>query len=177
MNRWLRVFIIIAVVVAVVLLVWRAKTAAPVVFASGNASASGPAAGSNAQTQVALAAANSLAAIKRVFTGGVGLQLMMDVSSGLPKVLAVLRGSPAESAGLLAGDLILKVDGQATAGQTLAQVTEEMRGLTLGPVTLTVQRPGSTNLVLTMSRSSWNSLGLTNMYSAPATIPTNGPTR
>lgn len=167
MNRWLRVFIIIAIVIAVVLLAWRAKTAAHVVFASGNASASGPVAGSNAQTPVALAAANSLAAIKRVFTGGVGLQLTMDGSAGLPKVAGVLRGSPAESAGLRAGDLILKVDEQATAGQTLAQVTEEMRGLTLGPVTLTVQRPGSTNLVITMSRSSWNSLGLTNMYSAP----------
>jgi C-terminal processing protease CtpA/Prc len=177
MNRWLRVFSLIAVVVAVVLLVWRAKTASHVVFASGNAVASGPAAGSNAQTPVELAAANSLAAIKRVFTGGVGLQLMMDVSSGLPKVVAVLRGSPAESAGLRAGDLILNVDEQATAGQSLAQVTEEIRGLTLGPVTLTVQRPGSTNLVITMSRSSWNSLGITNMYSPPAAIPANGPTR
>jgi carboxyl-terminal processing protease len=102
---------------------------------------------------------------------------MMDVSSGLPKVVAVLRGSPAESAGLRAGDLILNVDEQATAGQSLAQVTEEIRGLTLGPVTLTVQRPGSTNLVITMSRSSWNSLGITNMYSPPAAIPANGPTR
>jgi membrane-associated protease RseP (regulator of RpoE activity) len=177
MNRWLRVFSIIAVVVAVVLLVWRAKTAAHVVFASGNAIASGPAAGSNAQTAVGLAAANSLAAIKRVFTGGVGLQLTVDGSAGLPRVVGVLRGSPAESAGLRAGDVILNVDDRATAGQPLAQVMEEIRGLTLGRVTLTVQRPGSTNLVITMSRSSWNSLGITNMYSAPAAIPTNGATR
>ena len=177
MNRWLRAFILIAIVGAVVLLAWRAKTASPVVFASGNAIASGPAAGSNALTPVGLAAANSLAAIKREFTGGVGLQLMMDVSAGLPKVAGVIRGSPAESAGLRAGDLILNVDEQATAGQPLAQVVEELRGLTLGRVTVTVQRPGSTNLVLTMSRSSWNSLGITNMYSPPAAIPANRATR
>lgn len=177
MNRWLRVFSLIVIVVAVVLLVWRAKTASRAVFASGNAIASGPAAGPNALTPVGLAAANSLAAIKREFTGGVGLLLTMDVSAGLPKVAGVIHGSPAESAGLRAGDLILNVDEQATTGQTLAQVLEEIRGLTLGRVTIRVQRPGSTNLVLTMSRSSWNSLGTTNMYSAPAASPTNGATR
>ena len=177
MNRWLRVFSLIAIVAAVAFLVWRAKTASHGVFASGNASPSAPAAGSSAQTPVELAVANSLATIKREVTGGVGLMLMMDHPAGPPKVAGVLPGSPAESAGLRAGDLILNVGERATAGQPLAKVIEEIRGLTLGRVTVTVQRPGSTNLVLTMSRSSWNSLGKTNMYSAPVAIPTNLPTR
>jgi C-terminal processing protease CtpA/Prc len=172
MNRRLRVFGIIAIVVAVVFLVWRAKTASDGVFASGKAMASGPAVGSNVQTPISLAAANSLAKIKREFTGGVGMAMKMDVSTGLPIAVEVLRGSPAESAGLRAGDIILKVGDRATAGQPLLQVVEEIRGMILGWVTVTVQRPGSSNLTLVVPRSSWNALGMTNMYS-PAPLLTN----
>jgi carboxyl-terminal processing protease len=105
------------------------------------------------------------------------MQLMMDASTGLPKVAGVLPGSPAESAGLRAGDFLLKVEGQPTAGQPLAQVTEEIRGLTLGRVAVTIQRAGSSNLTFVIPRTSWNALGMTNMYSPPATIPANRPTR
>jgi membrane-associated protease RseP (regulator of RpoE activity) len=171
MNRRLRFLGLIAILAALLFLVWREKTASPVVSASGNAMAGAPAAGSNGQISVGVAVANSLAPIKRQFNGGVGLQLKMDVSTGLPEVAGVVRGSPAETAGLRAGDLLLKVGDQATTGQSLAQVVEEIRGLTLGRVTVTVQRPGSSNLTFEMPRSSWNALGMTNMYSAPAAIP------
>jgi hypothetical protein len=51
-------------------------------------------------------------------------------------------------------------------------VVEEIRGMILGWVTVTVQRPGSSNLTLVVPRSSWNALGMTNMYS-PAPLLTN----
>ena len=43
-------------------------------------------------------------------------------------VIAPLSGSPAEKAGVLAGDSILKVDGEATLGWTLPSAVEKIRG-------------------------------------------------
>jgi len=78
-------------------------------------------------------------------------------------VVQVTAGSPAEKAGLQKGDLITQVNGVATSGRMLAQNVKSITGFVTGSVTLTIQRPGSTNQELVIHRSSWNSLGVTNM--------------
>lgn len=97
---------------------------------------------------------------KSHFTGGVGAIMGVDPTNGLPMIMQVIAGSPAEKAGLRPGDLIIQVNGVATAGRGLAQNVESIRGFVTGSVTLTIQRQGSTNQEFVIHRSSWNSLGV-----------------
>jgi carboxyl-terminal processing protease len=57
-------------------------------------------------------------------------------------VMSPLFGSPAYEAGILAGDQILKIDGQATQGLSLKDAVERLRGKLGEPVTLTVLHEG-----------------------------------
>src|SRR6185312_15948239 len=58
--------------------------------------------------------------------GGVGLEVTM--TDGLLKVVTPLDDTPAMRAGLLANDVIVGIDDVATAGLTLQQAVEKMRG-------------------------------------------------
>ncbi len=55
-------------------------------------------------------------------------------------VVAPLAGSPAEKAGLRAGDHILEIDGTSTQGESVSSLVYEVRGEAGTDVTLTVQR-------------------------------------
>jgi len=57
---------------------------------------------------------------------GIGAELGMNAKQII--VVAPLSGSPAEKAGVKAGDAILKVNSQNTAGWSLAQAVEKIRG-------------------------------------------------
>ena len=59
-------------------------------------------------------------------------------------VVAPLDGSPAGKAGIKAGDVILKVDGQTISGLNINQVVEKIRGPKGTEVTLTVLHKGQT---------------------------------
>jgi len=59
-------------------------------------------------------------------------------------VIAPLDGTPAQRAGIKAGDTIIKVDGEGTAGWTLSQAVERIRGPKGTEVTLTVIRKDQT---------------------------------
>lgn len=58
----------------------------------------------------------------------VGIGIEIDSKDGLTRVLAPLEGSPAEKAGVIAGDIILKVDGISTENMTLEEVVSKIRG-------------------------------------------------
>lgn len=63
------------------------------------------------------------------------------------------EGSPAQKAGLRAGDLIRQVNGRPVSGRKPAEITEEMKGEIGSPVTLTIERPYSgENLTLNLVR-------------------------
>jgi carboxyl-terminal processing protease len=104
---------------------------------------------------------NPLRFARSHFTGGIGAMLRADQTNGVPIVVQVIPGSPAEAAGLQAQDRILSIDGVATSGRTLAQNVDNLRGFAESSVTLTIQRPGSTNLQCILHRSSWKNLGVT----------------
>ena len=69
---------------------------------------------------------------------GIGAQLGLKENRVV--VIAPLKGSPSEAAGIKAGDFINKVNGQPTKGWTLPQAVSKIRGDKGTKVTLTLQR-------------------------------------
>jgi carboxyl-terminal processing protease len=67
-------------------------------------------------------------------------------------IIAPLDGSPAEAAGLQAGDVVLAVDGELTAGSTISEQVFRVRGEAGTDVTLTVEREDET-LEITITRA------------------------
>src|SRR5579863_10338635 len=63
---------------------------------------------------------NSEVFVKNHVTGGIGVVMMMDQSTGHPRIQSLVPGSPAADAGLQAGDELLQVNDLVTAGQPLA---------------------------------------------------------
>lgn len=62
---------------------------------------------------------------------------------GVPEIIAPLEGSPADKAGLKAGDRILAIDGEATDKITIEAAILKIRGPKGTTVTLTILRDGS----------------------------------
>ncbi len=74
---------------------------------------------------------------------GVGIQIGFDKDKRLV-VMAPLRGTPAEKAGILARDLILKIDGKDTFEMTLPEAVQLIRGPAGSKVKLQFLRSDST---------------------------------
>jgi carboxyl-terminal processing protease len=70
--------------------------------------------------------------------GGLGIEVTME--NGVVKVMSPYDGTPAAKAGILANDLIIKVDGTDIQGFTLNEAVDKMRGAVGTPVTLTIAR-------------------------------------
>ena len=69
---------------------------------------------------------------------GIGAYVSMEDGNVL--IVAPINGSPAEQAGILAGDVILEVDGESVEGKSLDQVIFLVRGPANSEVILTVRR-------------------------------------
>lgn len=69
---------------------------------------------------------------------GITIQVMEDDSGFL--IVQVTEGSPAEEAGMLAGDVVIGVEGQSVAGWTTAEVRDLVRGKEGTYVKMTVLR-------------------------------------
>jgi carboxyl-terminal processing protease len=72
--------------------------------------------------------------------GGLGIEVTME--NGIVKVISPIDDTPASKAGILAGDLIVEIDGQQVQGLTLEQAVDKMRGKVNTPITLTIVREG-----------------------------------
>jgi len=71
---------------------------------------------------------------------GIGAELGMK--DGILTVVAPLEGSPAQRAGLMAGDKILKIDGKVSADMNIDEAVDIVRGKKGTSVKLTVLRSG-----------------------------------
>lgn len=71
---------------------------------------------------------------------GIGAEIGMK--NHILTIVAPLDGSPAERAGLRAGDAIIKIDGELTAEMTIDQAVKKMRGAKGTNVTLTLFHEG-----------------------------------
>lgn len=77
--------------------------------------------------------------------GGIGIE--MGIRDGLLTVIAPLKGTPAEEAGLLSGDFIVEVDGVSTQNISTDDAVEMIRGEIGDIVTLTIARKGEKEFV------------------------------
>lgn len=73
--------------------------------------------------------------------GGLGIEVTME--DGLVKVISPIDDTPAQRAGVKAGDLIVRLDDAPVKGMTLKKAVEVMRGERGKPITLTIVRKGS----------------------------------
>jgi carboxyl-terminal processing protease len=85
-----------------------------------------------------------VAAFNRITGGsfnGVGIQIQLDEESQLIKVVQPIDGTPAQRAGVKAGDFIKKIGETSAIGMSLDQAIEQITG------------PRGTHVVLTMERA------------------------
>lgn len=62
-------------------------------------------------------------------------------------IVSVFEGAPADQAGLQAGDLIVRVDGEGVEGRTIDEVVEDVRGRAGTDVELGIERDGDVRTV------------------------------
>ncbi|CAD5376648.1 Carboxy-terminal-processing protease [Pseudomonas sp. OF001] len=72
--------------------------------------------------------------------GGLGVEVGQE--DGMLKVVSPIDDTPAARAGIEAGDLIVKIDGQPTKGWSLMQAVDKLRGKPGSPIVLTLVREG-----------------------------------
>ena len=74
--------------------------------------------------------------------GGLGIEVTQE--EGFVKVVSPIDGTPADEAGMEAGDFITHVDGESVLGLTLNEAVERMRGPVGSEIIITVVREGET---------------------------------
>jgi len=71
-----------------------------------------------------------------------GLGIVIAIKDDKLTVISPIKGAPAEKAGVKAGDVIVAIDGESTAGIALDRAVKKMRGAKGTKVVLTLQREG-----------------------------------
>lgn len=70
--------------------------------------------------------------------GGLGIEVTME--RGVVKVVSPIDDTPADEAGLQAGDFIIKIDGEDVQGLTLGEAVDKMRGKIGSEINIKVYR-------------------------------------
>ena len=73
--------------------------------------------------------------------GGLGIEVTME--EGFVKVVSPIDDTPADKAGLKAGDFITHIDSESVLGLTIGDAVERMRGLVGTDIELTIAREGA----------------------------------
>ena len=82
--------------------------------------------------------------------GGLGIQI--SIREKILTVMTPMPGTPAERIGLQSGDQIIKINGKSTAGITVDEAVNKLRGEPGTNVTITVRRAGEKDLDYTITR-------------------------
>jgi len=86
--------------------------------------------------------ANDMRVQTRGEFGGLGIEVTQE--EGFVKVVSPMDGTPADAAGMEAGDYITHVDGESLLGLTLDEAVDLMRGPVGSEIIITVVREGET---------------------------------
>ncbi|WP_249291503.1 S41 family peptidase [Campylobacter curvus] len=71
-----------------------------------------------------------------------GLGITVGMKDGALTVISPIEDTPADKAGIKPGDIILRIDGNATIGTTIDEAVNKMRGKPKTPITITILRKG-----------------------------------
>lgn len=83
-----------------------------------------------------------------------GIGVTLDADESVVRVLSVIPGGPAESAGIEANDLILAIDGAKVAAMSREEVINRLRGAPGSHVTISIQRTATSEpIVLSIARA------------------------
>jgi carboxyl-terminal processing protease len=82
---------------------------------------------------------------------GIGAELTRD--DGHPVVISPIDDTPAARAGIQAGDIILRIDGQITDGMSIKDVVGALRGPADTKVTVTIARKSEPPFQVTLTRA------------------------
>ena len=77
---------------------------------------------------------------------GVGMEIGINKDNEL-SVIAPLKGTPAEKAGILAGDVILSINGKSTDGLSTDEAVKDIRGPKGSTVAFSIYRNGKTIMI------------------------------
>lgn len=72
---------------------------------------------------------------------GIGIRMYLETEDNSIVIKEVFEGSPAEEAGILPDDKIIKVEGKSVSGNDYSLVTQMVAGSKEGEVALTIYRP------------------------------------
>ncbi|MDO4965619.1 MAG: S41 family peptidase [Lachnospiraceae bacterium] len=78
---------------------------------------------------------------------GIGAYVSVDPESKIPYIARPMPDSPAEKAGVLAGDYIYEIDGEDVTGQDLNLVVSKIKGPDKTDVVLGLRREGESELI------------------------------
>jgi carboxyl-terminal processing protease len=76
-----------------------------------------------------------------------GLGISVQMEDGAVKVVSPFKGSPADKAGIKAGDYITHLDGKLIYGLELDEAVKQMRGVSGTSIRLSILRPGRDELL------------------------------
>ena len=102
---------------------------------------------------------------------GFGIGVEMGLRDGYVRVLRTLPDNPARKAGILAGDIIYKVDGEEVYNMSTEEIAKRVRGEAGSEVTVTVVRDGKEK-DFTMKRETINNVSAYVEYDGRTAIVT-----
>jgi carboxyl-terminal processing protease len=76
-----------------------------------------------------------------------GLGITISIRNAKPTVVSPIPGTPAYRLGIRSGDIIAKIEGKATDGQSIQEVVDQLRGPKGTTVNIQIQREGIPELI------------------------------
>ncbi|MDY0233303.1 MAG: S41 family peptidase [Sulfurimonas sp.] len=77
-----------------------------------------------------------------------GLGITVGIKDGALTVISPIEGTPADKAGVKAGDIILKINNESTLSMTIDEAVSRMRGKVGEPIEITIVRKGEAKPLL-----------------------------